>query len=528
MIEGFSYIVFGLALACLLWVRCNTILTYFQQEEYDSGRFVTAWREVRLYDVKASIVFLLCMLAGWLFIGKAAALFLCAVVFLVIAWTEKSYRFKKPLAVTERLKRIRVVVAAVLVVLVLLCLLFRPLTLLVLQSVPFLIMLVNAALAPAQAKINEGFIQEARARLKESQALRIGITGSFGKTTVKHILAELLELSGPVFFSKGSINTELGLTRHIRQRLQPAHQYFIAEMGAYQIGSIERLCRFVEPDYGMVTAVGDAHAERFGGLEKTAIAKSELPDWICKHGKRVVVTEDVMKNKPFQQLQKEDPDKFIVVGHSQQCDVQILDSQLKSGAWQIELKLPDNTNLTYSIPLLGDHNIMNSALCVALVHLIDPSVTHRLPGVSKSLAQVVHRLELKENPGHPAMLDDAYNSNEQGFANAVQVLRQLADERGGQAIVVTPGIAELGNEHDAVHQRIGQHCVDHRCDLVIVVNPDRIPSFVKALGGEGPNVVLVSSLAAARQHLAELSLSEKDVVLYENDLPDLLEEHRLL
>ena len=277
----------------------------------------------------------------------------------------------------------------------------------------------------------------------------------------------------------------------------------------------------------MVTAVGDAHSERFGGLEKTAIAKSELPDWICKHGKRVVVTEDVMKNAPFQLLQKADPDKFIVVGHSQHCDVQILGSQLKEGGWQIELKLPDNSHLDYKIPLLGDHNIMNSALCVALVNTIDPSVTHRLPGVSKGLAQVVHRLELKENPGHPAMLDDAYNSNEQGFGNAVQVLRQLADERGGQAILVTPGIAELGDEHDAVHQRVGQQCVD-LCDLVIVVNPDRIPSFVEALGGEGPKVVTVPSLVAARQHLAELNLQEKDIVLYENDLPDLLEEHRLL
>ena len=527
MIAGFSILAFGLALTWLLWVRCNTILVYFQQEEYDSGRFISAWRDVRLFDVKASIAFLLCMLTGWLFLGSAPALIICAAAFVVIAWFEKSYRYKKPLAVTERLKRIRTLVAAALLVLVLLCLWFRPLTLLVLQCVPFLIMLVNAVLAPGQAKINEGFIQEAKARLRESPAVRIGITGSFGKTTVKHILAELLELSGPVFFSKGSINTELGLTRHIRQRLQPAHQFFIAEMGAYQIGSIARLCRFVEPDYGMVTAVGDAHSERFGGLEKTAIAKSELPDWICKRGKRVVVTEDVMKNAPFQQLQQADPDKFVVVGHSEQCDVQILSSQLKEGGWQIELKLPDDSRLEYKIPLLGDHNIMNSALCVALVHLIDPSVTHRLPGVSKGLAQVVHRLELKENPGQPAMLDDAYNSNEQGFINAVQVLRQLADERDGQAILVTPGIAELGDEHDAVHQRVGQQSVD-LCDLVIVVNPDRIPTFVEALGGEGPKVVLVSSLVAARQHLAGLNLQEKDIVLYENDLPDLLEEHRLL
>lgn len=523
---GLFAVVFGIALVCLLFVRCNTILVYFQQEEYDSTRFINAWREVRLFDIKASVALIVCFLTGWLF-GASAMLLLAALAFFVVAWFEKSYRYKKPLVVTERLKRIRTIVWVVLASLVLLCVMFKPLTFIVLQSVAFVVMAVNALLKPAQDRVNTGYIQEAKARLQENKALRIGITGSFGKTTVKHILAELLEVSGPVFFSKGSINTELGLTRHIRQRLQPAHQYFIAEMGAYQIGSIERLSRFVEPDYGMVTAVGDAHSERFGGIEKTAIAKAELAEWICANGKVVVVSEDVMKNTPFQRLRDNHPNKFIVVGESDTCDVKITSSVLKEGGWHIDLILADGTPLTYKIPLLGSHNIMNSALCIALVHCVDPAVTHRLPGVTHSLAQVTHRLELKEFPGQPAILDDAYNSNEQGFGNAVKVLRQLAAERGGRAVLVTPGIAELGDEHDAVHRRLGELCIEH-CDIVAVVNPDRIPSFVEALGSDGPKVLPVASLEAARKYLATLSLTVKDIVLYENDLPDLLEEPRLL
>lgn len=519
-------VVFGLALACLLYVRCNTILVYFQQEEYDSARFINAWRDVRLFDIKASVVLLVCLLVGWLS-GSSVMLLMAALAFLVIAWFEKSYRYKKPLVVTERLKRIRTITWLVLGVFVLLCMTLKPLALIALQSVAFVVMAVNAALKPAQDKINNGYIQEAKARLQESAALKIGITGSFGKTTVKHILAELLEVSGPVFFSKGSINTELGLTRHIRQRLQPAHQYFIAEMGAYQIGSIERLSRFVDPDYGMVTAVGDAHSERFGGIEKTAIAKAELAEWICAHGRKVVVSEDVMKNAPFQRLQENHPEKFMVVGEGDSCDIKILSSELKDGGWQINLLLPDNSSMAYKIPLLGSHNIMNSALCVALVHSVDPAVTHRLPGVTHSLAQVTHRLELKEPPGQPAILDDAYNSNEHGFGNAVKVLRQLADERGGRAILVTPGIAELGDEHEAVHQRLGALCRE-QCDIVAVVNPDRIPSFVQALGSDGPEVFQAASLELARKQLEKLKLTGQDIVLYENDLPDLLEEQRFL
>lgn len=527
MIDTAVTLLFGAALAILLYVRSNTILVYFQQEEYDSTRFFSAWRDVRLFDVLASVSVVVALLAGWLVSMQTPLWSMVSLVFLAIAWREKSYRYKKPLVVTERLLRIRRLVWLCLALLLMVVMLYKPLTLVLLHLVPLIIMAANALLVPAQTRINNGFIEQARSRIKESKAHRIGITGSFGKTTVKHILAELLEVSGPVFFSKGSVNTELGLTRHIRQRLQPAHEYFIAEMGAYQLGSINRLCKFVEPDFGMVTAVGEAHAERFGSIETTARAKSELAEWICSHGKVVVVTEDVMKNEPFAVLKKAHPEKFVVVGHSDSCDVSIKRSVLQGGHWHIDLTLPGAIDFSYRIPLMGDHNIMNSALCVALVNAIDPQITPQLPAATKSLEQVAHRLELKEFPGQPAILDDAYNSNEKGFINAVDVLKQLADERGGRAVLVTPGIAELGQEHDEVHRRLGEYCKD-RCDHIFVVNPDRIATFVQAAGGASATLEVVASLDVARQQLAQLELTPDDIVLYENDLPDLLEEHRLL
>ena len=311
---AFAPMVFGLAFSVLLAVRCNTLLVYFQQEEYDSSRYFNVWKNVRLFDVFASAAVIVALVLIALSGTRDWVLLILSAVMFGIAYREHRYQYKKPLVNTQRLQRIRLAALVILVLLALLCSYFFPLSLVVLQSVPLLIVFANLLLQPSQNRTNDGFINEAKQRLAESSVQRIGVTGSFGKTTVKHMLAEMLELGGPVFYSKGSINTVLGLTRHIRQRLQPAHKYFVAEMGAYQIGSITRLCKFVQPRFGIVTAVGEAHAERFGGIETTAIAKAELADWVCAQQGKLITSEDVMTHAPFQQLKQQHPDCFVVVG----------------------------------------------------------------------------------------------------------------------------------------------------------------------------------------------------------------------
>lgn len=519
-----------LATACLgllVWQRLRTLLTYFQQEEYDNSRYFGAWKSVRLFDVKATSL----SLAGLILIALGSSTFwvsmaLC-VAYAATAWWEKQYRFKKPLALTDRAKRILHLSAVFMTLPVILSFFWLPAAIIALQVGPIALVLANALLAPLQQKINDGYVSEARHKLKRLDPIRIGITGSFGKTTVKHILAEVLEAGGPVFYSRGSINTVLGLTRHIRQRLQWGHKYFIAEMGAYGIGSIDRLCDFVVPNYGIITAVGDAHTERFGSVEVIAQAKSELAQDVCKRGGQVVLNADVLRFEPFQRLKENYPDHIISVGTTG-ADVGVSSEQVGQGVWRITLnwrdgRLPDRV---FDLPLLGDHNVMNSALAVTMTLLINPNLIADVPYFTKTVSQIPHRLQKVDNPGSALILDDAYNANEIGFTSAVSTLRELARERGGRAILVTPGLAELGLEHDPVHARLAK-VTNQTCDEVYTVNPDRIESYVETLDSTKVKVHRVSSFFEARRKLTA-DLQPEDVVLYENDLPDLLEEQRVL
>ncbi|MEL7041438.1 MAG: UDP-N-acetylmuramoyl-tripeptide--D-alanyl-D-alanine ligase [Pseudomonadota bacterium] len=523
------FALFALSLIGFGWVRINTILTYFQQEEYDSSRFLGAVKRVRLFDIIATLGLLAVFLANH-FIGLGSWSWLIATALLaLIALRERGYTYKKKLVPTERLKRIRWLTRGLFLISLVLLALHPIMVFVILQLVPLLIMLSNRALRPMQEQINQGFVDQAVDKLQTFQPVTIGITGSFGKTTTKHILAEVLASAGPVFYSPGSINTVLGLTRNIREKLQRGHQFFIAEMGAYGIGSIKRLCDFANPEFAIVTAIGDAHTERFGSIANIAIAKSELVEHVTARGGQAVIPHAILDHKPFAALKAAHPELVKTVGQTPDADFQILKADLEDGNWVIEIQnqaTPNAQRIGYTLPLLGDHNILNSALAVVLTSLISPATVTRIAAFSKDVEQVQHRLQKIDTPGQPLILDDAYNSNEIGFTNAVKVLRKLADQREGKAILVTPGVAELGLEHDRVHARLGTFASRH-ADTVIAINPARIESFVTAIDRDKTEFHTRATFSDARRLISEIA-SEEDVVLYENDLPDILEERRWL
>jgi UDP-N-acetylmuramoyl-tripeptide--D-alanyl-D-alanine ligase len=529
ILSHLPFICFLIALTGFGMVRINTILTYFQQEEYDSSRFIGAVFRVRLFDVLASMG-LIALFIAQAYVGLGVYFWLAAAGLLaVLALRERSYSYKKKLVATQRLKRIRWLSRGFFLLSLALLWIHAFAVFAILQLTPLWIMLANRLLRPFQERVNQGFVDQAVDKLHRFKPVTIGITGSFGKTTTKHIFAEILESAGPVFYSPGSINTVLGLTRNIREKLQRGHKYFIAEMGAYGIGSIKRLCDFADPGYGIVTAIGNAHTERFGDIATIAKAKSELVEHVCARGGMAVYPHDLLEHKPFAELQAQYPDLIRTVGETESADFQIIRAELEDSNWSIALqntRAPLESPITYTLPLLGDHNILNSALAVAMTFLISPVTATRIPAFSKDVEQVQHRLQKVESPGQPLVLDDAYNSNEVGFKNAVTVLNTLAKKRGGKAILVTPGVAELGLEHDRVHGRLGEHA-STLCDTIIAVNPDRIEAFTAALDASKAEFHARSSFAEARKLVSEIS-NENDVVLYENDLPDLLEETRLL
>ena len=523
------FVAFSLALFGFGLVRINTILTYFQQEEYDSSRFLGAIMRVRLFDVLATLG-LIGLFVADAYLGLGPYVWLAGAALLVLlALRERNYAYKKRLVTTQRLKRIRWLSRGFFALSLGLIFAHAYAALVILQIIPLLIMLANRLLRPFQDSVNQGFIDEAMAKLNAFQPVTIGITGSFGKTTTKHILAEILEAAGPVFYSPGSINTVLGLTRNIREKLQRGHKYFIAEMGAYGIGSIKRLCDFSDPDFAIVTAIGNAHTERFGDIATIAKAKSELVEHVCGKGGMSVMPFELLEHQPFADLKTQYPDFVRTVGETSEADFQIVKAELDASDWKIEVQdrsTPGAPPLAYTLPLLGDHNILNSALAVVLTYLVNPASATRIAAFSKDVEQVQHRLQKVEHPGQALILDDAYNSNEIGFKNAVKVLHKLAKHRQGKAILVTPGVAELGLEHDRVHARLGDYSSTH-CDIIVAVNPSRIEAFIDALDQTKVAYHTRPSFAEARRLVSEIA-SEQDVVLYENDLPDLLEEKRLL
>ena len=517
-----------------LFVRTYTLLTYFQQEEYDSKRFLSSFIKIGLIDVLYTLSLILVFWVYTIIGQESIAVVIAILAAVIIGIKEFSYKYKKKLAFTNRARRIFTLTWTFTIIVTLAIsqsLQFNFLAfILALQIVPFLIILANLCLRPLQEKINQRYINEARDKLYVYDGIKIGITGSFGKTTVKTILAYILSSTSNVFHSPGSINTVLGLTRHIRQRLQPSQDVFIAEMGAYGIGSIQRLSEFIMPEYAIITSVGNAHSERFGNLQNTAKAKSELAQWICKNGAKVVIPEELLVHEAFKLLYDQYPDKFLICGYNQSCDVQIHNTQKMHLGWKVKLSFNYLSSETheFKLPLYGKHNHMNLCVCLAMFSLLYPNSLPIARAVSSTIPQTPHRLQIKALPGSHILIDDAYNSNKTGFKNAVEVLQELAKKNRGRAILITPGIAELGEGHDEVHAELGEFCAS-RCDQIFVVNGARIPSFVAALEASNQATFkMFESFTDAKSALSEINITEDDVVLLENDLPDILEVKRFL
>jgi len=142
-----------------------------------------------------------------------------------------------------------------------------------------------------------------RAKLKlrsHPQLIRIVITGSYGKTTFKEMLAWALEGRYSVLKTPENINTQVGIAKMLLKDLRKDHQVLIVEAGAYQEGEIKEICRLVRPDFGIVTIIGLMHLERFKTQAKIREAKLEIVPFI-KNKKRLFIPK---KNDRFIDFQK--------------------------------------------------------------------------------------------------------------------------------------------------------------------------------------------------------------------------------
>jgi UDP-N-acetylmuramoyl-tripeptide--D-alanyl-D-alanine ligase len=373
----------------------------------------------------------------------------------------------------------------------------------------------NLLLYPVEAGFRAYYLRSARRVLRSYRPVVVGVAGSYGKTSTKTILAQLLATAYPTLATPRSFNTPMGLCRVIREQLQPEHRFFIAELGAYQRGEIRQLAQLVRPTIGILTAVGPEHLERFGSLDNVIQAESEILEALPADGLAIVNGSDptcrtlAAKAQCRTLLVAAEPDSAAELW----ADATTLDAT----GLRFTLCHRDGRRAAVQTQLLGRPNVTNLlAACAAALACGLPF--EALPAAIAGLTPVEHRLQLVPNPNGVTVIDDTYNSNPRGAAAALET---LASFQGGRRYLVTPGMVELGELRDPAHRDFGRQAAAV-CDAVILIGPRQTGAIAEGLAAAGfapDRLIVTRSLDEATERLRGL-LQRGDAVLFENDLPD--------
>lgn len=371
----------------------------------------------------------------------------------------------------------------------------------------FLTVLVDAALllvAPLERRLATTFLEQARERVGRVRPTVIAITGSYGKTTTKNYLAHLLSHTHSVLASPASFNNAMGLSRTVNEHLVPGTEVFIAEMGTYGAGEIRALCGVFPPDIAVLTAIGEVHLQRMKTREGVLKAKSE----ITEKARTVVLNADdpllagladslAQQGKVVIRCSIIDPD----------AEVAIIAGRLRvRGADIGPVTLPDSVHPANAAVAVGAAVALGDDPMLLITRL-------------KDLPTVAHRLEPVSLPNGSWILDDTYNSNPTGAAEAVRRATMLADRSGGKVHVVTPGMVELGTVQAERNTELARAVTEAGAATLVVVGRTNAAALRKGGTGSATQVIEVPTRPEAVA-LIEKRSAPGDVVLYENDLPD--------
>lgn len=374
----------------------------------------------------------------------------------------------------------------------------------------YIISLINR---PIENYIRRGFCKKATKKLKEMPDLNVvGITGSYGKTSVKYLLNTILSQKYNTLMTPESYNTTMGVVRTVNEKLTSIHQLFICEMGAKYIGDIKEICDIVKPQYGVLTAIGPQHLDTMKSLENVRKTKLELIDSIPdEDGIAIVNWED--ENIRESKINK----RIIKYGLTDESDYYAKDIYIDEKGSSFDVVIPEKENIRIKTKLLGKLNIINIVAAVAVADKLGLTAEDIKTG-AKYIRPVPHRLELIQNKNGSIIIDDAYNSNIKGAKMALEVLKSFENKK---RILVTPGIVDLGDRSKELNKEFGTMATESS-DYIILVGSEQTLSILEGIQERNypsDKFFMAKNLEEAFVKMNEI-MDSNSVVLLENDLPD--------
>lgn len=401
-------------------------------------------------------------------------------------------------------------------------LLIIPLILIIGVSQLFFIFLVLASLFlwPLETMAKASIVMLAILKLRRLSNIKIiTVTGSYGKTTTKEIIATLLSYKYKTLKTSKSCNTPFSIASIVLKELSDYHEMFVVEMGTCKRGDIRMLTRMLKPKIGVLTSIGKEYNERFKGMENVIKTNGELFEELQNDA--IAITN--ADSNECMQTTKSLARPVITYSIYKDTNADIWAENIQTTPegrlnFEIHSKLPANQfTQEVTVNLLGRHNVANTlaAVCVALsCKMTSGEIKQALSEVKP----VEHRLQIIKGANNTTVIDDAYNSNPNTITIALEVLK---DYPGNQKIIITPGLTGQGENQFKENERMGT-LIAGSADWVFIVGNTNVESILKGLQKKNfpkDRVYPVKTLEEALKAL-QIVVHPKDVILFENDLPD--------
>lgn len=357
----------------------------------------------------------------------------------------------------------------------------------------------------------------------------IGIAGSYGKTTTKQALAKVFGSKYKTLATPESVNTPVGISRWILKNLKDDTEIIIIEMGEHYKGDIKDICNIAKPDVAVITGINESHLERMGNIEVVASTILELADNSALGAKILFNADDKYINSQAEKLAKKyglvsfyGYKNFLLTGF------EFKDAKFNTDQLVWEYKIP-SAGLKGQVALLGEYVLGLVVLCQQAVGYLNLDINVAL--ALQNLKPVEHRLQPIKSGGDILVIDDAYNGNPDGVAEAIKVLSRFIDRR---KVFITPGLVEMGEASADAHRLIGNKLASV-ADVVVLIK-NSVTGYIEAgiksarggsasggsyeLGGKtAPQIIWFNSAQEAHASLGKI-LKPKDVVVFQNDWGD--------